>query len=76
MGLKGRARRALMKRIEAMPSVRAARERSDRISPAERAARKAAYSPASDEVAKEALAERLESDLSVAIGGRRPRRSS
>lgn len=65
MSLKGQLGKAVMKRIEAMPAVQAQKERSDRISPAQRAAREGAYSSLDDEAAKLALARRLEADSKV-----------
>ncbi len=54
-----------MKRIEAMPSVRAEAERSGRVSPAQTAARKLAYGSLDDEAAKVALAARLGDEAEV-----------
>jgi hypothetical protein len=65
MSLKGQLGKAVMKRIEAMPSVRAQTERADRISPAYKAATRAAYSSLDDEAAKLVLADRLDADSKV-----------
>jgi len=59
MSFKGWLGSAVMKRIDAMPAIQAAKERSERISPAQRAAREAAYGPPDDEAAKVALAGRV-----------------
>jgi len=59
MSLKGWLGSAVMKRIEAMPAVQAAKEHSERVSPAQRAAREAAYGPRDDEAAKVELAGRV-----------------
>jgi hypothetical protein len=59
MSLKGRLGSAVMKRMEAMPAIQAEKERSERISPAQRAAKQAAYGPLDDEAAKAALRERI-----------------
>lgn len=65
MGLKAQLGKAVMKRVEAMPAVQAQKERSERISPVQRAARKLAYISQDDETAKLALAELLEADSDV-----------
>lgn len=65
MSLKGRLGKAVMKRVEAMPSIQAANERSERIGPTLRAAMKAAYSPLGDEAARMELASRLASDPEI-----------
>ncbi len=65
MSLKGRLGNAVMKRIEAMPAIQAAKERSERISPAQRAAREAAYGPVDDEAAKVALGGRIGDEAEV-----------
>lgn len=52
MSLKGQLGKALMRRVEAMPSVQAQRERDQRISPVRRAAIKAAYGAPDDETAR------------------------
>jgi len=65
VGLKAQLGKAVMKRVEAMPAVQAQKERSERVSPAQRAARKLAYSSQDDETAKLALAELLEVDANV-----------
>jgi hypothetical protein len=65
MSLKGRLGTAVMKRIEAMPAAQAAKERSQRISPVQRAAKEAAYGPLDDEAAKVVLGDRLEDEPEV-----------
>jgi hypothetical protein len=65
MSLKGWLGSAVMKRIEAMPAIQAAKERSERISPAQRAAKEAAYGPLDDESAKAALRERIGGEAEV-----------
>ena len=65
MSLKEQLGKAVMKRIEAMPSVQAAKERFERISPAQRAAKDAAYSSLDDEAAKLALRDRINADPEV-----------
>ncbi len=65
MSLKGQLGGMLMKRIEAMPSVRAGIERGERIAPLQREARRAAHSTADDETAVAELRERLSGDANV-----------
>lgn len=65
MSLKEQLGKAVLKRFEAMPAVQAQMERSERVSPAQRAARELAYSSLDDEAAKDALAERLKADAEV-----------
>jgi len=65
MSLKGQLGKAVMKRIEASPAMQAQKERSERISPAQRAARQTAHSSLNDEDAKLALRDRLDADSSV-----------
>jgi hypothetical protein len=65
MSLKGRLGSAVMKRIEAMPAIQAAKERSERVLPAQRAAKEAAYGPLDDEAAKVALGDRLEDEPEI-----------
>lgn len=48
-----------MTRVEAMPAIQAATERSERISPAQRVAKQEVYGPLDDEAAKVALGERI-----------------
>jgi hypothetical protein len=65
MSLKGRVGSAVMKRIEALPSVQAEMERSERIGPSQRAARDLAHSPLEDEAAVAKLGERLDAGQAV-----------
>ncbi len=65
MSLKGRLGSAVTKRIEALPSVQAEKERSERIGPSETAARKLAYSRFDDDAARERLRERLDTSPAV-----------
>ncbi len=51
MGLKHQLGRAMMNRVEAMPSVRAAKERSERLGPVEQAASRLAFGAEDDETA-------------------------
>jgi hypothetical protein len=60
MGLKARVGKAVQKRIEAMPSIQAEKERSERIAPVQRAAWKAAYGAPDDASARVALRDRLQ----------------
>ena len=65
MSLKGRLGGAVMKRIEALPSVQAERERSARTAPSETAARKLAHSRLDDEIASAKLRERVDASRAV-----------
>ncbi len=65
MGLKGRLGSAVMKRIEALPAVRAEMERSERIGPSQRTARDLAHSPLDDEAVVAKLRERLDASQPI-----------
>jgi hypothetical protein len=62
MSLKARLGKAVQRRIEAMPSVQAAKARSERIAPIQHAAHRAAYSRLDDEAARNMLSEQLQAD--------------
>lgn len=65
MGLGGRLGKAVLKRIEASPTVQEQMARSERTMPVLRAAHKAAYSSLDDESAKANLGEHLEAEPEV-----------
>jgi hypothetical protein len=65
MSLKGRLGGAVMKRIEALPSVQAGIQRTARTGPSEAAARKLAYTRLDDEAAKAKLCEQLDATPEV-----------
>jgi hypothetical protein len=65
MGLGGRLGTAVLKRIEASPTVQEKMARSERTMPVTRAAHKEAYSSLDDESAKARLRERLEAEPEV-----------
>ncbi len=65
MSLKGRLGKAVIRRIEGMPSVQAATERHARIAPTQEAAMAAAYRPGEDDDAKTFLNERLDAEHEV-----------
>ena len=65
MSLKSRLGKAVQKRVEAMPSVRAAVARSERVRPIDSAARRAANSTLDDEAAKAMLGEHLNAEPAV-----------